>query len=336
MVPPPSWPGQVCIAAWGCSLNCSALQLCLGDATSTEQPGFPQSHPEVFPMAAQPLADIRHAKRDADAKSEKAVLLRTYLHITFEQNSVLGSSFDNNIHLETPEACLIHPTCQQFLRDNKGERGYNDSSVPLRVQSEKIASRASVQGNHKRRSNYSELAPHSHGIPDLWLKPHPQLPRALSSIACSWSDTQWSTESHLHQQQKPLWLLALGSQQVTEVQAQTTTSGTLQFPLRTTDVQIMHTPSFSNVKVAVPVSPCESHPNQYCGKKDWRLQSEAHSKMGICWSEHYESLGFGLVKMYDNYFSGFWGIRTDGYILHMVLATGFQRQDPNIGCHAPR
>lgn len=41
----------------------------------------------------------RRAKRDADAKSEKAVLLRTYLHITFEQNSVLGSSFDNNIHL---------------------------------------------------------------------------------------------------------------------------------------------------------------------------------------------------------------------------------------------
>lgn len=51
---------------------------------------------------------------------------------------------------------------------------------------------------------------------------------------------------------EPPQVLVQGSQQVTEVQAKTTTSGTLQFPLWTTDVQIMHTPSFSNVKVAVP------------------------------------------------------------------------------------
>ena len=43
----------------------------------------------------------RRAKRDADAKAEKTVHLWTYLHITFEQNSVLGSSFDNNIHLDS-------------------------------------------------------------------------------------------------------------------------------------------------------------------------------------------------------------------------------------------
>lgn len=54
------------------------------------------------------------------------------------------------------------------------------------------------------------------------------------------------------------------------------------------------------------------------------------------WESAGESLGFGLVKMYDNYFSGFWGIRTNGYILHIALATGFQRQDQNIGCHAPK